>query len=411
MSYDPGDDFGRLCDEAQRAPSIFNNQPWWFERPSPARPECIALWLRAVSGPMNKARAREYVISCGAALFNLRLAIRVAGHDLVVWLLPDPSHADPMDPPTLLARVEIVTERIKKPSTWEQGLYASIGQRHTDRWPYRIVPAPLPIIAEMEDAAAQEGAYLRLLHPREARKWMREAAKVDHRRPPFAPPFPNLVSPAEYGPPSDNPRHPPTRKDFWRGKKRRFEHPQLMALATDDDTTVDWLRAGQALERAILTGACYSVSERYGMTARYHAPYRDGFPARHHLLKNRELARHGLSASFLTQPLEAKDMDGEARGWPCRWRFAELPQMIIRVGYAADRPGDPRQPGPHASGKRSPLEPPPGVRRVHAEEDSSGLEWSQPHVEPPEGAREPVPRPAPVKSVKSKPGNRNSGLR
>ena len=37
---------------------------------------------------------------------------------------------------------------------------------------------------------------------------------------------------------------------------------QLMALSTDDDGTVDWLRAGQALERAILTGTRYSVSER-----------------------------------------------------------------------------------------------------------------------------------------------------
>ena len=91
--YDPGPDFRRLRDEAQRAPeSAFNNWPWWFEY----RPPChIDLWLRDVEGskPIDKARAREYVISCGAALFNLRLAIRVAGHDLAVWLLPDPAAA------------------------------------------------------------------------------------------------------------------------------------------------------------------------------------------------------------------------------------------------------------------------------------------------------------------------------
>ena len=66
--------------------------------------------------PMNKARAREYVISCGAALFNMRLAIRVAGHNLVMWLLPDPTRADPRNPPALLASVEIVTERVRKPT-------------------------------------------------------------------------------------------------------------------------------------------------------------------------------------------------------------------------------------------------------------------------------------------------------
>lgn len=401
--YDPGPDFGRLCDEAQRAPSIFNNWPWYFEY----RPPChIDLWLRAVDGPMSKARAREYVISCGAALFNLRMAIRVAGHDLVVWLLPKPSYRDPMSPPTLLASIEIVTARVKKADPWEQGLYEAIEQRHTDRWPYRILPAPLPIIAAMEDAAAQEGAYLRLLHGRQARKWMRKAARADET---FTPPFRDLVATAGKGPPPKSyvrhpeyPRHPRTRKDLWdqRKPKRRFErmrNVQLMALATDDDGTINWLQAGQALQRAILTGTRYSVSERYGLAARYHAPYRYGFPARRHLLKKDELAIHGLSASFLTQPLESEDNNlpkPKERGWPSRWRFAELPQMIIRVGYAADRPDDKRQPGPHASGKWSPVQPPPGVRRVHAYADTSGPEWSQPPMEPPEGAQDPVPSPA-----------------
>ncbi len=224
---------------------------------------------------------------------------------------------------------------------------------------------------------------------------MREAARVDKRKPPFIPPFPSLVSPADYGPPPDSPRYPPTRKDFWLGKKQRFERPQLMALSTGDDTPVDWLHAGQALERAILTGTCYSLSERYGLTARYHAPHRDGFPARRHLLKRDELARHGLSASFLTQPLEAKDMDDEARGWPCRWRFAELPQMIIRVGYAADRQDGQRQRGAGTTGKRSPLKPPPGVLHEHAEAPTSG-ELSQPPLKPPPGALDPVPSPKPT---------------
>ena len=414
--YDPGPDFGRLRDEAQRAPNAFNNWPWYFEY----RPPChIDLWLRDVEGakPIDKARAREYVISCGAALFNLRLAIRVAGHDLAVRLLPKPNYRDPMNPPTLLASVEIVTGRIKKLGTWEQDLYEAIEQRHTDRWPYRILPAPLPIITAMEDAAAQEGAYLRLLHPCQARKWMRKAGKADKT---FKPPFPEFVAPPDKGPrpkfyvrSPEYPRHPRTRKDFWDDKKpkRRFErmrNVQLMALSTDDDGTVDWLRAGQALQRAILTGTRYSVSERHGLTARYHAPHRNGFPARRHLLKKDELAIHGLSASFLTQPLESKDIDGKERGWPLRWRFAELPQMIIRVGYAADNPEDKRQPGPHASGKWSPLNPPPGVRRVHAKADTSGYEWSQPPVEPPPGAGDPVPSPA---APKLKPKTRNSGAK
>ena len=44
---------------------------------------------------------REMVISCGAALFGLRLAVRSLGYQPVVERLPDPSQ------PRLLARVSV----------------------------------------------------------------------------------------------------------------------------------------------------------------------------------------------------------------------------------------------------------------------------------------------------------------
>ena len=345
MPYDLPPDIPRIIDHVQRAPSIFDTRPWWFE---PRAPDHIELWLRGNQGKPQgaaqareararearareaRARAREYVISCGAALFDLRMTIRMAGHDLVVWLLPDPEHADPIDPPTLLALVEIVIGRVKKPSIEEQELYEAIERRHTNRQPYKILPAPLPIITAMEDAASQEGAYLRLLHSREARSWMRESARVAGN----PAKFPNSVK-TNYGPHPKN-RYPPTREDFWDSDQRRLfeQKPQLMALSTDDDQPVDWLRSGQALQRALLTGTRYSVSARHGIAARYHAPRRYGVPARRHLLKHDELASCGLSASFLTQLLERDDVNGEPRRWPRRWRYSDLPQMIMRVGYA-----------------------------------------------------------------------------
>ena len=366
--YDLLQDFPRIVEAVQKAPSIFNTRPWWIE---PRPPDHIELWLRGnprqrFPQRVARARAREFVISCGAALFNLRLAIRLAGHDLVVWLLPDPAHDNPTDPPTLLASVEIVIGRVKKPSIAEQELYEAIERRHTNRQPYRILPVPFPIIATMEHVAAEEGADLRLLHPREARRWMREAARVD-RDPAFAPPFRNFVDPGNYGPPPEN-RHPPTRSDFWRGGKQPFEHkPQLMALSTKDDEPADWLRAGQALQRAILTGIRYSESAPHGQAAEYQAPRRYGVPARRHLLKQDEKVpqHHGLSTSFLTQSLEWDDLLAREpqRQWPWRWRYADLPQMVMRVGYAA---------------AQSKGQPPP---KTHM-----GDEWSQPPWQPPEGA-------------------------
>ncbi len=161
MGYDPSADIVRIAGAVEKAPSVFNTRPWVLRFPAADR---IELRLPNLGG-LDHAQVREYTISCGAALFNLRLAIRVAGHDLAVWELPDPTHDS-----TLLASVEIMTGRIKKPTIDEQELYEAIWHRHTNRSPYKIVPAPLPVIVAMEGAAAEEGAWLRLLHTRQAKK-------------------------------------------------------------------------------------------------------------------------------------------------------------------------------------------------------------------------------------------------
>ena len=346
MSYDLLADWPRLEEAFEKAPSIFNTRPWSF-RPLP--PDRIELRLPGL-GDMDKALARESVISCGAALYNLRLAIRAAGHDLEVWLMPKPHDKD------LLASVEIMIEWIKKSAVWEEELYQAIGHRHTNRWPYTIIPAPLPVIMAMQRAAIQEGAHLRLLHSREARRWMRLCAKVNRA---FTVYFPNNVSLPNYGPRPTN-RYPVTRKDFWSNEKpQRFERkPQLVALSTDDDQPLEWLRAGQALQRALLTGIRYSLSEPYGRAARYSALSKYGLPGHHHLLTGHDdVARNGLSMSFLTQALEYDDIKGKPRRWPWRSRYADIPQMIIRVGYARHKvggetptafghPGIPLNPGP-----------------------------------------------------------------
>jgi len=279
MSYDLSLDIERITAIVKKVPPICSARPWWIEFQPPDR---IELWLRAglsESGSGARARthdasararareeaararrgsgtseargretlarirARDYVIASGAALFNLRLAIRVAGHDLVVRLLPDPAYADPMRPPALLAVVEIVTSRVRKPSISEQELYEAIERPHASRQPYPILPVPLPVVTEMEGAAAQEGAYLRLLSPREAKTWIRRTAGAVH-------------GPASPGRPAGK-GHQAARTDVKAatGEGRHSGHkPQLLALSTDDDQPIDWLRAGQALQRSVLTG-------------------------------------------------------------------------------------------------------------------------------------------------------------
>jgi hypothetical protein len=404
MTWRPNLD--QLAEEIKHAPSIFNSQPWFFRvtdndhidmyirdginlydgpgsgddvdprRRRLPRSEKDASRIdplaRGLDPPARRLDplAREFVISCGAALYNLRLAIRVTGHDLAVRLPPHP-----MRDRTLLASVEIMTGRVRAPTIAEQELYEAIWRRHTNRWPHTIVPAPLPIIVAMENAALQEGASLRLLHPDQANRWLHLADQADsffrnrenagnlsdaarryqtHQE--YRSRWVNRqdgVPSTNFGPTPEDHVHP-TREDFWLPREiRHFEQPQLMALSTDDDQILDWLRAGQALQHAILIGTRYSVSPPYGLAARYHAPYRYGLPGRHHLVRRwrRELAFDGLSVSLLTQPLEQYDIvrfngpananpedaelrDAALRPRPLPWRFAELPQVVIRVGYA-----------------------------------------------------------------------------
>ena len=78
---------GYLIATAARAPSVQNTQPWRF------RVSEYAIELYADPGrKLQVDRAgREMLISCGAALYGLRLAVRSLGHLPAVELLPDPA--------------------------------------------------------------------------------------------------------------------------------------------------------------------------------------------------------------------------------------------------------------------------------------------------------------------------------
>jgi hypothetical protein len=83
------------------------------------------------------------------------------------------------------------------------------------------------------------------------------------------------------------------------------EEPQLAVLSTPNTTKADWLRAGQALERAWLTATL-----------------------------------RGVAVDPLTQPLETAD------AWLVRdpQSGIEYPQMILRLGYGLPVPHSPRRP-------------------------------------------------------------------
>jgi hypothetical protein len=74
-----------LLATAARAPSVHNTQPWRFR----AGEYAIELYADQSRKLRVDPVGREMLISCGAALFGLRLAVRSLGHVPVVELLPD----------------------------------------------------------------------------------------------------------------------------------------------------------------------------------------------------------------------------------------------------------------------------------------------------------------------------------
>jgi nitroreductase len=286
----------RLLDAVQRAPSVRESQPWSFRIVASDRLELRAnqdRWLK-IADP----RARGLTISCGAALFNLRMAIRVTGHNVAVWLLPDPAQD-----PDLLASVEIVTGRTLGPAATDQELYDAIMRRRTNRSPFTGPPIAAKILVTMQVAAAKEQGWLRLLDRPATKRWLRAADDAQRKlathtlyQDELSRLAPDYLMLSRAGAPLPSSQ-----------VERR---PQLMVLSTDYDRPLDWLRAGQALQRALLTGTPF-----------------------------------GVVASFLTQPLELPDLPGSTQAvlprlGPWNWPRAEVPQMVLRVGYAAEERDD-----------------------------------------------------------------------
>lgn len=305
----------RIVEAACAAPSIHNSQPWQFEAAGDElrlRAEVDrALW---VADP----DARALYISCGAALFNARIAARRAGLDSDVTVLPHPEY--PFD---VLAVMRLT--RGHDPSPGEGKLYEAIWQRHTNRGPYSSARIPRLLVAGLQNSAVVEDATLRMLnrrdtatvldlaaeagqelaasraHQDELRRWIKDGA--DDGIPSWALPARPARAPAPVRD-ADLLAAAPSRvarADYER-------HPQLAVLTTEHDEPGDWLRAGEALQHVLLVATL-----------------------------------NGLSASFLYQVIERDDMlGGGARTWP--WPWPEHPQMIIRLGY-----GHPAVPTPRRS--------------------------------------------------------------
>jgi nitroreductase len=295
----------KLVGAAGAAPSIHNTQPWRFRVTGDlvevhGDPDRL-LW---VADPLGRALH----LSCGAALFNLRLAIRMLGAKPLIWPLPDPEGA-----PTLLAAVRLEPARPATPEECE--MFDAIWQRHSSRAPFSSHPIPDSVQVELERQAGSEFAVLRMLNARDASLVLELAAAADKT---LAAHFDHRVEQSQWiavegddGVPAGALPYRPDRapapvRDFTAASPATerpagsYEpRPRLAVLSTALDEPGDWLRAGQALQRVLLTATI-----------------------------------NGLATSLLYQPMELHDVEHHGAGW---WPWPECPQIIVRFGYG--RPG------------------------------------------------------------------------
>ena len=207
------------------------------------------------------------LISCGAALFGLRLAVRSLGYVPVVELLPDPARL------RLLARVRL--GEAAPMTAAERKMLEAVPHRHTHRGAFEPDPLPDGLLARLQHDAIAEGATLaltdRALLPKlvaitapvgrirdrdqanrdEVRRWTRDATE------PGATGYRRMRSRA--GPPTRPGGCRSATSTSGRGLGLLTDggrRPAATAvLLTSRDRRADWLRVGQALQRLLLHAA------------------------------------------------------------------------------------------------------------------------------------------------------------
>ena len=242
---------------ACRAPSLHNSQPWlWVLNRGQLR-----LFLDPSRVMDTDHSAREALISCGAVLDHLRIAMAAAGWQSHIDRFPEPQS------PNHLASInftpkDFVTERDRR-------LASAIEARRTDRLPFSAVTEWQSIEAVVASSANRQDVHLEViaddLHSR-----LEEAAQIAESLRFYDTPYHNelhwwtapfeasegipysaLVSAAEGDRVGVGRVFPVTRR-----AERRLEipedHAKVLLLSTDNDTRADALAAGEALSTALL---------------------------------------------------------------------------------------------------------------------------------------------------------------
>jgi nitroreductase len=222
------DELQIAVEQAVRAPSSHNTQPWSFR----VEGNVVGLYADVRRRlPSVDSEGRELVISCGAALFTLEVAIAHLGYEPQVDVLPDPQT------PELIAMVTAGPDR--PPSEPADKLFKAI--------PYRRTKARADVIQFKDKAFRHELAA----------RFRPNSSRRSDGMPGYALGFGGLSSRLatfavrwfDLG-----------RSQAAKSRRLLAASPLLGAIVTDGDEARDWVRAGRALQRVLLLATVEGVS-------------------------------------------------------------------------------------------------------------------------------------------------------
>jgi Nitroreductase family len=309
------EEVAHLLAAACRAPSLHNSQPWRFR----VEPDVIELWADPErSLPAADPGGREQRLACGAALYNLRLALQGCGVRPLVTLPADPERPD------LLA---VVRYGGRKPATPAQlRLLAAVPKRRTNRRPFTDEQVTGGERDALQRAAVEEGAWLHFVDDRDQRDTLARLAAQAHTIQQADPAFraeverwTAVADGRDDGIPAYSNEHRPSaheqwvKRDFTGGSGRttaavgvRFEQDPAIAVISPYAFGVSAdVTAGQAMQHVLLTATA-----------------------------------DGLATSFLSQIVEVEQTREQLR------RLiggSHSPRVVLRIGRGWPVPSTPRR--------------------------------------------------------------------